>query len=829
MDTLIRIAATVGILLATLAPAHAQPFEASPQWMRTLEFEVAATDTPSMGQAPSWATLPDGDIVVATRGDEAHLLLRRIAPDGSIHRSARASAPLPDPGNTFFVVRTDAASGDILVLAGAQTYCALHRFDSGFVRRWQVVLPVYPQMATCMDLAVLDDGSAIALQHGGLSRIGTDGSVAWTISNGDDGRYLVAHAMALGADGVIWIAGRGDLIAQGGNHVAVQRFTPAGLRLPVDTIACTGCIGTIPTDMTRAANGDVFVVGRGTSPQKGFLARYAADGTRLILVERESIGYRKVEVDDGGRVYAHSGIGEVHRVDPADGAVLWDRPADDIVEGVDGVVAVRLSQSGSELVAAQLDSDGEPSWQATLSGFFSPGFSIPPGFRAGAHARWLMGDAAGAPNACGSRVRFLSLALADGDVVETRFCAMPAQARAVALDVREGTGSLITTEHHLAAFTPDGMLRWQVETCPLCLPRTAGYSSWVDAVLREDGGAWAIEAVRETSGISSPLALYARRIGADGVPTLSFALGSESLSIYGLVIRRSTDDGLVVLRSTANVPNTRVEYRRFDAGGQLVASEDHSMPDPNTSLRSARMLPDGGISFASMGDVICFIGCPPFYVGVTRLGAAGNIVWQAFFEESVETNVALEADGSASALFRGAAGVLHRRGFAADGTVGPDMPVNGLDLLAWIEELSPAVDDRQTVAYSAPSSSGVALMDAEGNIVATRTLYPHNRPLVLPSPHGFLTTDSILLDADADLLSAGNLETRVRFRFPGSALPTSTQGAYVYGRWSMPDDGSVYGATTVIDANGARQLAIARFNVPGSAADRIFTHGFDGD
>ena len=64
-----------------------------------------------------------------------------------------------------------------------------------------------------------------------------------------------------------------------------------------------------------------------------------------------------------------------------------------------------------------------------------------------------------------------------------------------------------------------------------------------------------------------------------------------------------------------------------------------------------------------------------------------------------------------------------------------------------------------------------------------------------------------------------------KFRFPGSTLATASPTTY--GLWSTLDDGRVYGTTTVTDANGARQLAHSRFNVPGSDADRIFGHGFD--
>src|SRR5690606_22952737 len=117
---------------------------------------------------------------------------------------------------------------DIVVLAGSDLFCGLQRFNDDFSRQWSITIPGSEQMSSCLDLAVLDDGSALVLRHGSLSRVDTSGSVVWTIENGDDNHYLDAYAMVLGIDDTIWIAGRGDLIdGQSANHVAVQRFTPS--------------------------------------------------------------------------------------------------------------------------------------------------------------------------------------------------------------------------------------------------------------------------------------------------------------------------------------------------------------------------------------------------------------------------------------------------------------------------------------------------------------------------------------------------------------------------------------------------------------------------
>lgn len=823
----IRFAIAAGLIVAVLATeTRAQAVDVTPQWQRTLEFEVRATDTTSHGGAPSRTMLPDGDLVLATRADDTTLLLRRVAPDGTVVRSARASVPTLSSSNTVLVVRNDAASGDILVMAGSGQFCGLQRFDSSLARRWSMTLPADPQMATCMDLAVLDDGSAIALQFGALSRITAQGAVAWDVLNGDDARYFAGHAMALGTDGTIWIAGQGDLIAQGANHVAVQRFTPTGLRLPADVVACTGCVSTIPMDVSLGSNGEVFVVGVGGAPQRGFFVRYAGDGTRLVLAESESDRYLKVVVDDAGNVYGQSTI-QVHRIDPANGSALWGRAASDSVAVDDGVVATRILAGTFTLVAVRLDGNGAETWQTTLSKSVSPISSPTTGMREGSLASWLIHDSQGTTGNCNYRPRLVRVSAANGSATDAWFCSALAGQRAVALDARDGVGSLVATEHHLTAFASDGSPRWQVETCALCASQSVGYTRWSGAVLRTDGGAWAIEAMRETSAILSPWQLSVRGIAADGTIGAPFVLGSESLSPEGLIIRRTADDGLVVLRSIVDQQFSTVFYHRFDAAGEQIASWTFPMPDSSTMLRSMRLLVDGGLVFVSEGVLFCMVGCNSIHVGITRIHANGSLAWHYGFGEAVEpAEVALEPDGSASALLPLApSGVIHRRMINAEGIAGADVPVPGIEIWARVRELSALLSGRQVAVFDGLSSYGIALLDTQGHVTATRELNPQTLPFITTGAHGFLTTDYLVPDADAELLSATNLQTTARFRFPGSTLATASPTTY--GMWSTLDDGKVYGTTTVTDANGARQLAHARFNVPGSGADRIFAHGFD--
>lgn len=834
----IRLRLALGVIAAMLGTdSRAQAIDVSPQWQHTLEFEARAMDTISLGRAPSWALLPDGDVVVATRVDNTTLLLRRVAPDGAVRHAARASVPWLSSNNPTLVVRTDAASGDILVMAGSDLSCGLQRFDGNFARRWSITLPAHPQISTCMDLAVGDGGAVIALQFGGLSRIAADGSVAWSVLNGDDGYYLAGHAMTLGNDGTIWVAGRGDLIANGADHVAVQRFAPTGTRLPADTLACSGCVASSPGGIVRTPDGDVVVVGLGSGAQGAFVLRYAPDGSRLYFAQHPAPGYRNVVMDDGGGLYAWASpdtmSGEVRHLDADDGAVVWSRPARDITGSSDGVVVTQADETPDAAIAAVgFNAAGVEQWRHTLPGATS-GSEMSRGLRVDNRVTWLAQGILTGNIPCPASVRLVSAEIVNGSPTEAAFCAMPAEARVVAQDALDGVGSLVATEHHLIAFMPDGRERWRAETCAMCAPQSAGYSSWVDVVLRADGGAWAIESAREESGTLSPLTLSVRRIGADGTLLQAHSLGSTWLGPDSLNLERAADEGIVVLESsTFDSGSAQVRYTRLDGEGSLVGQGSYPMPDSQTMLRSARVLTDGSVVFVSEGVIFCDVVCYPVQVGITRVEASGVPMWNYWFPQSLDPPaVGLEPDGSANAVLPLPPSYLtHRRAINPEGIAAADVPVPAMVPGAWLQELSPLVDDRQTVVFMSSSAYGVALLDALGHITATRSIYPHNYwPQVASSPHGFLTTDSVLRDADAELLSASDLQTLVRFRLAGSALPTSTHGAYVYGRWSMPGDGSVYGATTVFDANGARQLALARFNVPGSSADRIFAHGFESD
>ncbi|MBN8481028.1 MAG: hypothetical protein J0L88_05480 [Xanthomonadales bacterium] len=827
MDTLRAIAVVASAFIVSIAQALA--FDASPQWLRTLEFEGLSAETVSdpIADTPSWASLPDGDTVLATRGDDTTLLLRRIAPDGGIRHTARSFVAHLDRDTTRFVVRSEANSGDIVVMIGSNTRCLVRRYDRDFALRWEIDLTDDSVLPQCVDLALPGDGSAITLHRQRLARIGMDGQLAWSIADGDDGYRLVAAAMAIGIDGTIWVVARGHLVAQGADSVSVQRFTSTGERLPADVIACTGCSSMIPGDIDVTTNGEVVAVGTGGSPMTAFFGRYAADGTRLAYVERVGYGYRRLAIDDVGSIHVLAVVpdapGEVHRLDPA-GEILWSQPAYDLVAADAGVVVTRIVDV-TRIEAVRLDAAGSMQWRTELLSNFDHPNVLSRGFRTGPRVAWLIQGDRTITADCNVAPRLAFASIASGAMLEREFCTRPFESRIVALDAVGGTGSLAVTEHHATAFDADGTPLWQAETCPLCRPHAAGSSIWVDAVLHEDGSAWLIEAVRESTAVTSPWSLFARRFAPDGTPLHEQTLGSTPFGPGSLVVRRAPNGGIAVLYGVMG--EFVVRYTQLDGKAGVIGQGSYPMPDNQNVLRSARVMADGGLAFVSEGVLFCFTGCNPVTVGITRIAADGTLIWHYGFDESTEPPaVALEPDGSASAVLPlPPTYVTHRRTISAAGIVSADVPVPAMVTAAWLQELSPLLDDRQTVVFMNSFAYGIALLDTLGNIIATRAIYPQNQPLVTAGPHGFLTTDFVLREADADLLSAVDLETIARFRFPGSTLPDSSSATY--GKWSVPDDGSLYGATTLIDAHGARQLAVARFNVPGSEAERIFADGFD--
>src|SRR3546814_6691017 len=88
---------------------------------------------------------------------------------------------------------------------------------------------------------------------------------------------------------------------------------------------------------------------------------------------------------------------------------------------------------------------------------------------------------------CGLSPRLLSLDASGDEIVLAQPCLMPSSTFLGSVDAVPGVGVLVAAWNTLAAYSPDGVLRWSAATCEWCVD-----SEWMRAVLTADGGAWAI-------------------------------------------------------------------------------------------------------------------------------------------------------------------------------------------------------------------------------------------------------------------------------------------------------------------------------------------------
>src|SRR5690606_3743232 len=110
-----------------------------------------------------------------------------------------------------------------------------------------------PFNKSCTEVQLLADGSALAMYDNGLSRVGVDGMVQWSVRNGNNGHLFRGHDMLVDTSGVIWVASLGPLVGQQG--AAVLRFDLDGVRLSEDYYLCGLCISTSAEALDLLADG----------------------------------------------------------------------------------------------------------------------------------------------------------------------------------------------------------------------------------------------------------------------------------------------------------------------------------------------------------------------------------------------------------------------------------------------------------------------------------------------------------------------------------------------------------------------------------------------
>ncbi len=382
---------------------------------------------------------------------------------------------------------------------------------------------------------------------------------------------------------------------------------------------------------------------------------------------------------------------------------------------------------------------------------------------------------------------------------------LEAEATVVALDAREGVGALVASGSWLEAFTPQGSSRWG-HAAP------AG-SQWRDAVLRSDGGAWALEVAKEPSAGTFPeWAMALHRIGADGATRERRPIGTTP---YGRPAEQgrlllAPDDGVVELLTRRGSFSLMVGYGRYDRDGQPLhgAGQDVSS---RPVLEAMRILPDDGVSYvtrsADSGRTV-----------LIRLHRQGSLSGGYAPGDDEHAVIAIEPDGTASALVMSPGYGTRRESIDLLGFPSAAVAVPALPSDIELKALSPFVGGRQVAAYQSAGTGHLAVVDRRGRVASSRAFDTGSSAHIVTSALGMLATDEDTRDADAELLSTTDLTTLARFRLIGSARATA--GDVTPGIWRMLDSGIVYGVSDMIDAGNVRGPAIARFDVsmPGPCA-----------
>lgn len=793
---------------------------AYPQWMKTFSREYLVLDRIANSPDPTWIRLSGGDAVTVTTVGYG-LLLRRYGADGGLQRThVERIENIRD-----ILVRSDPTTDAIYVTAGVSPGTgALMRFDGELHRLWSRDLPFDGATdGSYLGLEVLSDGSAVALYGFRLARMGQDGQEQWVVADVGGGRRFLASASEKSGDDTIWVAAHSAFDGAEGTQTAVIRFDAAGMRLSADYDACANCYGSRAIGLDVLADGGAAVVG--AHGQRSFFARYDNFGKRLLwTVSADGLGgYSRVGHDGSGAIYVlgtdipdnQSSLG---RVDAATGALLWTAPAADFTPRDSGVVAIRSSYrsgtSASGIVAVALDDAGRTLWSSVLSASNSADFSR--GAYVAGNLELLLQENADSASCNRLSSHRVSLSAAGVATAMPPGCAATTGPAFVeGIDALEGVGVLANLGYRLAAYSPNGDLHWQATRCELCA-HGIGFTLWGPAILNSDGGAWAIEGVRQTAGTTSTLL----RLGASGETLATIPIAAAGNYPGGVLL--GSDDGIVVLLPIGAFSN-RILWQRAGNDGQLLETREYPIPDDDFSIDSTRRLADGGVGVVAKGAVICSVGCNPHYVTILNLAADGTLRWRYQFPES-DAAVVLNDDGSAVAvLYPRDDGSPRLRYIDALGEVTPDILLTGITPWTNPQKVLPGPMGSHLLFVDGGFTWHEELwrLDVDGNSIAMRPADSFFGWTLAPNPSGYLAAGAA---NNAELLASDTLATRAYFRvFPSS----SGEGTGPW-TWRALDDGSVYSVFFRELPSGSYQMGVARFSVPGSsAADLLFRDGFN--
>jgi hypothetical protein len=802
------------------ARAGSEVPEVGPQWMQRFSREVYSYEWILSNEGPNWARLADGGTVLLTHisigyNDKA-MLARRFAPDGAVLRTQVLPTSLTgveDYSRT--IVASDPLTGDVVVLVGpdprdtSPQRCTLLRLDAELELRTATPLGVdSPFNKSCTELQLLADGSALAMYDNGLSRVGVDGVVQWSVRSGNNGHLFRGNDMLVDTSGVIWVASLGPLVGQQG--AAVLRFDLDGVRLSEDYYLCGLCISTSADALDLLADGKVVAAGGSGTNQPGFFARYSADGARELVIDLEpDRSYERLAHDADGFVYGLARVGdelpdEVRRIDPANGSVLWTRPARDIVATEHGVVVTRGGDQ-YHISAVGLDASGALQWSHELVG--EEGGIVSRGKRHAATTEFLVQTGEETPD-CGIAPALISLDAFGNPEERVRPCIMPSSAGLYATDARVGLGVLASVGNRLVASTPEGEPRWNAYTCALCPDHF-----WREAEWTSDGGAWAIDYFRET-GVTR-----VNRVDAAGQVVANVPFDAPSSSGYPYLMQ-SHDDQAMVVGATFQT----LVWQGFRSNATVPDIREHTLPLNPFYVASAHALDDGGVSVTLETDP-CDIMCPPPpppNLSIARLDADGDLLWRVSVNGGV---VDLHDDGGAVAIVHHDGGLwrlldVSPAGEVTTGAALPDLPGSLIGVYGPHE-------NRIVVAINA-YSDGVVLwsLGLDGQLLATRSMEIGIR-VIDDSPIGLLAAVNPRYAHAAHWIDPVSLETRATFRFTGQQTASESFAA-AGDIWHLLTDGSVYGADSHRTEWDLFEPRLARFTAPGyTPTELIYRNGFD--
>lgn len=820
---------SAGLFADDASPRGTGP-DSNAHWLKTFSRDILATDRPVVASRPTWTKTSSGDTLLATISGDV-ILLRRFAADGTTLSTYAESLEVST--NNIDLLRLVEVPGQnaFYMLAGNEsTGCLIRKYGTNWNTEWSHVVPSGPTgISGCRDLSVLADGSVLTLNQSALSRFDTSGQILWTVQNGDDNWYFNGHDLLVDDNGVIWVASSGGLIGSS-NVAAMLRFGEDGTRLAADTFLCSSCVASSVRSLDLMPDGKVLASGTSGGGQPGFFARYSASGARELLVESESgIGYERVTHDGNGAIYVLATINsepvQIRRLAGTNGSALWSVDGSEMVADDAGIVVTRETDTSIDAVA--FNAFGGTRWTRTLVG--RPGGWVSRARAAVPAIEWLgYGDVA-ATASCGTAPRLIALDANGSDAGVRQPCLMPSATSIRSIDAQQDVGVLVNLGYRLATFSEDGALKWEAIRCPLCT-YGVGYTAWGQATLTGDGGAWAVEG-RQESDISNPSWSTAiQRIDIDGAVLSSTPFSPAGFEAYDSVALIGTADEVIALQARLDVGTSQgyILWQRSRRDGSVIEAREIAIPMPFFELTATRRLPDGGISVVATSIVWCSEICDPQDVILLRFAADSTELWRHALPTVSDPFpyhvVTLNADGSATAVIYDGDpdGRLQKREIDANGNLGVDVILTGI----------PANTRPTALAVGAPGefllrtrdfdSRDLLRLDADGDVLGSVPVNEFGAETLASSAFGELLRNDAPDSADAVLFDRSSLTATAAFDFGAGYL----RGDFLR-PWRALDNGSVYGATTATTQPGLRQAVLARFTVPGSAAESIFGDGFD--